>query len=287
MTPPSLRPLARRLYRRLLQMTSVELTEVELAQPAVVFCPHPDDEVLGCGGTLARKVAAGAVVRVVFLTNGSRSHPRHLDPQSAQRIRRGEALASCRMLGIPACRVRFLGFPDGDLSAWRAELAVAAADILRCHRPSQVFLPSRHDVVADHVAACAALRAAASAAGGTTVLEYPVWFWRHWPWVGENGGPLRRRLGRKWDAVLGAARLFAEFRCTVDIRPLLDRKAAALACHASQMVRPPGCPDWPILTDVAGGEFLACLTGGREYFRRYTVSGSPSPQPWISSGVSP
>jgi len=254
-----------------LRVWATELTEAELAQPAVVFCPHPDDEVLGCGGTLARKVAAGADVRVVFLTDGSRSHPRHLDPRSARRLRRREALASCAVLGIPACRVRFLDLPDGQLAARQAELTAAAADILRCHRPSQVFVPSRFDGVCDHVAAGAAVLAAAGAAGETTILEYPVWFWRHWPWVSERGGPLRRRLGRTRDAVIGAVRLFGRFRCAVDVRPLLDLKAAALACHASQMVRPPDRPDWPILADVAGGDFLACFTGPREHFRRYAV----------------
>src|ERR1700722_16160488 len=36
----------------------------------VVLAPHMDDEVIGCGGTLARHVAAGAKITVIFLTDG-------------------------------------------------------------------------------------------------------------------------------------------------------------------------------------------------------------------------
>jgi N-acetylglucosamine malate deacetylase 1 len=36
----------------------------------VVLAPHMDDEVLGCGGTMARQVAAGSDVTVIFLTDG-------------------------------------------------------------------------------------------------------------------------------------------------------------------------------------------------------------------------
>ena len=48
----------------------------------VVLAPHMDDEVIGCGGTLARHVACGAEVTIVFLTDGRRGgKPGH--PQSA------------------------------------------------------------------------------------------------------------------------------------------------------------------------------------------------------------
>jgi LmbE family N-acetylglucosaminyl deacetylase len=48
----------------------------------VVVAPHPDDEVLGCGGTLAAETAAGIDVVVVFVTDGRRRISAH------RRIRR-------------------------------------------------------------------------------------------------------------------------------------------------------------------------------------------------------
>ena len=50
-----------------------EMTREELARPAVVLAPHPDDETLGCGGTLIRKARAGAPLKVVLMTDGARS----------------------------------------------------------------------------------------------------------------------------------------------------------------------------------------------------------------------
>jgi LmbE family N-acetylglucosaminyl deacetylase len=41
----------------------------------VVFSPHPDDETLGCGSTIIKKKRLGADVTIVFMTDGSKSHP--------------------------------------------------------------------------------------------------------------------------------------------------------------------------------------------------------------------
>ncbi|WP_287171998.1 PIG-L family deacetylase [Mesorhizobium sp.] len=43
--------------------------------PAVIVAPHPDDEMLGCGGVAAKKIASGAKVRLVFVTDGAASRP--------------------------------------------------------------------------------------------------------------------------------------------------------------------------------------------------------------------
>ncbi len=71
-------PPARRLTHylmRLLALGSTEIPTRELARSALVFSPHPDDECLGCGGTIIRKKQAGSTVKIVHLTDGSRSHP--------------------------------------------------------------------------------------------------------------------------------------------------------------------------------------------------------------------
>ncbi|HTQ80699.1 MAG TPA: PIG-L family deacetylase [Thermoanaerobaculia bacterium] len=96
----------------------------------LVLAPHPDDEVLGCGGVLQRAVARGLPVEVAFLTYGDantwsflayRLHP-VLRPAAAKamgEIRRKEALAADAILGLPADRLTFLGYPDaGTLDLW-------------------------------------------------------------------------------------------------------------------------------------------------------------------------
>jgi LmbE family N-acetylglucosaminyl deacetylase len=101
----------------------------------LVFAPHPDDEVLGAGGLVARLAAAGRPVRVVFFTNGDgyreaivgadpRRTPRDGDYLALGRHRQHEALAAARRLGLPPAAVRFLGYPDDGLAAlWEAHWA--------------------------------------------------------------------------------------------------------------------------------------------------------------------
>ena len=89
----------------------------------LVLAPHPDDEVLACGGLLQQARAAGAAVRVVFLTYGDnnewsflvyRRHP-VLAPSAVRGmgdLRHDEAVAAAAVLGVAATNLVFLGYPD-------------------------------------------------------------------------------------------------------------------------------------------------------------------------------
>ena len=96
----------------------------------LILAPHPDDEVLGCGGIIQQAVARGLPVRIVFLTYGDnnqwsftvyRKHPVLL-PKAVQgmgRVRHDEAIAADRLLGVPPEQLTFLGYPDfGTLHLW-------------------------------------------------------------------------------------------------------------------------------------------------------------------------
>ena len=100
-----------------------------------------------------------------------------------------------------------------------------------------------------------------------TVLEYPVWLWNTWPW----SGGLRRedpRLVRVQRMLRDGFELAFGCRSHVDIRPVLKEKADALDAYRSQMQRLNDIPDWPVLSDVSNGAFLARFLSGREVFRR-------------------
>ncbi len=80
----------------------------------LVLAPHPDDESLGCGGTLALLRRAGFTVHVVFITDGTQSHP-HSPSYPAERLRdlrEAEALEALRELGVSATDTTFLRLPD-------------------------------------------------------------------------------------------------------------------------------------------------------------------------------
>ena len=97
----------------------------------VIIAPHPDDEVLGCGGLIQQAVAAGADVHVIYLTNGDHNQMAfklfsgrlHLGPKDYFKFgerRRIEATAANRLLGLQSEQLIFLGYPDwGSLRIWR------------------------------------------------------------------------------------------------------------------------------------------------------------------------
>jgi hypothetical protein len=70
----NVRARARGLYRAALGKRRNVRDDLSLRRSAVVFAPHPDDETLGCGGTIVRKIRAGARVRLVVMTDGGSSH---------------------------------------------------------------------------------------------------------------------------------------------------------------------------------------------------------------------
>jgi LmbE family N-acetylglucosaminyl deacetylase len=229
------------------------LGEDELRRPAMVFAPHPDDETLGCGGTLLRKRRAGAAVWVVFLTDGAASHA-HLVPRAELRgIRAGESLAAVEVLGVQPPRVSWLDFPDGELARHRAEAVSRVSALLEQHGPEQLFVPYARGEHPDHVATHAIVyEALARARRPATILEYPVWSWRR-----------------------SGLRLLVECRTSVSIQELLTYKREALARHASQVERRGADPRWRTLGDVDEGEFLACFFQGHEFYRRVDVTVRP------------
>ncbi|GKT00997.1 PIG-L family deacetylase [Acidovorax sp. SUPP3434] len=137
----------------------------------VVVAPHPDDEVLVLGGTVAQLARRGHEVLVYAVTDGEASHPgSHAWPAERLRhVRPQESADALAQLGIAATVVR-LGLPDGGLAA--EELALAAH--LQLAPGDTVFVPWRHDGHPDHEA-CARAALAAARTVGACCIEYPVW----------------------------------------------------------------------------------------------------------------
>ncbi len=249
----------------------------DLTRSTLVIAPHQDDETLGCGGTIIRKRQAGAQVRIVFVSDGRRSHAHLMKPDELCAIRRQEAIAAARILGVAAENVSFLDFREGELSLHRRAIRDRLERTMRAHRPADVFVPYRADGHQDHeVTQQEALAALRSSNLNATVYEYPLWIWAHWPWISlpisitrecreAVTGAIRGRLG---------LRLLTEFRSAVDVRAVLQQKREALLAYRSQMTRLVPDEAWKILPDVSGGEFLDCHFRDHELFRRYPVRGN-------------
>ncbi len=106
-----------------------ELRQLPAADPltwpsVAVIAAHPDDEVLGAGGTIALLAAAGIRLRLIAVTDGEGSHP-GTDPAVLGRVRAEETAAALGALGAGSAEVIRLRFPDTGLAAREAELAAA------------------------------------------------------------------------------------------------------------------------------------------------------------------
>ena len=165
---------------------------------------HPDDPESGCGGTLARYVAAGHTVTIVYLTRGE-AGIRDKSHDEAARIRSAEAEAACKILGA---RPVFAGQVDGatvvDAKAAQAFgriIGEIAPDVLLTHWPIDSHL--------DHQAA--------------STLAYQAWL----------AGGQRPQL---FYFEVNQGEQTMAFRPTdyVDITAVREKKKAALFAHKSQ-----------------------------------------------------
>ncbi len=167
----------------------------------LVLSPHPDDETLGCGGTILHHRAAGDEVRVVFLTSGE-AGGHGAEPEETARIREAEARAAMAVLDVGG--VEFWHEPDGHL---RARQAVVDRLVTRLSedRTDRVYVTHPTESHPDHRAAGRiAVRAARAAPHDVSVLGFEIWT------------PL------------------PDMDVIVDITAHVDAKFEAVACYASQ-----------------------------------------------------
>lgn len=271
----SIRHKLKHLYLRFLDARFRRAVLEPGSGKAIVFAPHPDDETIGCGGTVLRKAALGSEIFIVYMTDGSMSHQGEgqISPQALAEIRRTEALSACARLGIDAQCVEFLGYRDGQLVESRDEAKARVEQILAAVRPQEVFIPYRKDRHRDHIATNEIVRAAAAAAKSrVAIYEYLVWFWLNWPLVDAQPETGAGRLGIAKLFLRHLVLMLRDVNCSVDISAVIEKKRAALHEHKSQTVRIGG-ESWFVLTDVAGGEWLELSFRRFEAFHSYSAGG--------------
>jgi N-acetylglucosamine malate deacetylase 1 len=183
----------------------------------VVVAPHMDDEVLGCGGVMARHADEGAEVHVVIATRGI--------PELflAELVARGRAelAAAHRVLGVSG--VQFLDFPAPRLDTVpRHELADALARVFRELQPSVLYLPHHGDIHADHGHVYHAGLVAARPLANCPVRKILCY-----ETLSET----------EWAPPIDGATFFPTV--FVNIERQLQRKLDAMTCYESQLKQPP------------------------------------------------
>ena len=111
--------------------------------PWLVFAPHPDDESIGMGGTLAKAAQRGISTHLVVLTDGALggAHP------DLVRVRQQEVQAAARCLGMQS--IRFVDEPDRGLRVHELLVQRIATIILEL-APAAVFFPGVQEFHPDH-----------------------------------------------------------------------------------------------------------------------------------------
>ncbi len=172
----------------------------------LVFVPHADDDVIGCGGTCALHVEQGDPVRVIVVYSGVEGDPDdRYEPEELTELRKGEARAGGKHLGIED--YEFWGYPEGH-EPGPAELVAAARRIalaVDAYGPDVIYTPWVGEHHVDHHVAARVVRCGLDLAS-----------WEGDAWGFEVWTPLVPTL-------------------IVDITSVYERKVAALREHKTQL----------------------------------------------------
>jgi LmbE family N-acetylglucosaminyl deacetylase len=188
---------------------------------ALVVAAHPDDDILGCGGAIARYRSLGVEVRVIFLAEGVTARFRDEELNDAEVIAKSEqrnrnALKALDILSVPSEQV-FLNTRH-CCRLDQVPLIHLVKEIeyhLDEFKPDQVLCHSAHDVNIDHRITNEALRAAIRPLAGCpvkSVLNFEVLSSTEW----NTAAPF-------------APTVFA------DITEFIDLKIIALAAYGDEM----------------------------------------------------
>jgi LmbE family N-acetylglucosaminyl deacetylase len=129
-------------------------------QKVLVIAPHPDDEAIGCVGTILLHVQAGDQTSIAIATDGRRSRVIP-DPDAMAAQRHKEAQLAASRMGID--RFVWLGLPEGDCSTVALEQSLRA--MLLEVQPDVIYAPSRIDFHPEHLKVAHALARALGSGG--------------------------------------------------------------------------------------------------------------------------
>jgi LmbE family N-acetylglucosaminyl deacetylase len=204
----------------------------------------------------------GLPVHIVFLTDGSGSHPGHprVTPAAVTAIRLQEARSVLATLGVDSAAIHFLSAPDGSLQHLpperRETLTNRLAALLTQLQPAEIFLPCKADGSSEHEAAFGYVMSAVARSGArATIWEYPVWLW----W---NPLTLLTRIAQ------------ASGRCRAPTEDYLEIKRRALGRYRSQLSPLPPQSEAALPRDL-----LRLLDVDAEYFFQFADAGENNREP--------
>ncbi len=211
---------------------------------SLFIAPHPDDETLACGGTIALKAERGEEVYIAFMTDGRDSHLHTLgiatdpSPEEMALIRKEEAVLAAGILGVGIESLFFFDLDSALVRSYDEEVLRTVGDLLVKLRPDEVYYPDRTDSHATHQATCYVVETCLSVAE-TAIREFRYVVWSDDATDAEGG------------------------RLEVDVTSALPLKKRAIEQYASQVTVFSKQQKQPLLSEAFLGRFL---TGTEAFF---------------------
>lgn len=177
-----------------------------IAKKILVMSPHPDDESIGCGGTIRKHIVDGDTVEVIFLTSGEHGGIGKALENETVSLREEESKKAATILEIT--EIHFWREPDGNLEVTENNVGKLVEKIVE-FSADIIYVPHENEEHPDHKAAAQIVKNAlsllpASIEKQPTVLMYEVWT------------PIQK------------------FEHIVDITPYVEVKRNAIAAYESQ-----------------------------------------------------
>ena len=143
----------------------------------LVLSPHPDDEIIGCGGTLIRLLAEGALVTVIQLTDGSSTCALENSSEEEKKVRRlEEAKVVAECLGVN--ELVLFGEEESRFTC-SDEIVKKLSEVLVKLEPGLIFVPFVNDPHKHHVTANKILRESLKSCPvglrDVDIFSYEVW----------------------------------------------------------------------------------------------------------------
>jgi LmbE family N-acetylglucosaminyl deacetylase len=135
----------------------------------LIIAPHCDDEVLGCGGIIAKYAKKGANIYVALVTNGHLGAPELFSKEGTEKVR-SETLQAHINLGVK--ETIFLDFPAPRLDSVPSyKISIAINEIIKDKLISVMYVPHRGDIHKDHGISFLAALVAARPINNCTVTQ--------------------------------------------------------------------------------------------------------------------
>jgi LmbE family N-acetylglucosaminyl deacetylase len=184
----------------------------------LVVAAHPDDEILGCGGTMTRLVREGHEVRIAILAEGISSRYAHREDADRLQLQHLHARAQQAAGKVGAKELVLCKLPDNRLDTVPLlEVVKTVEDLVARFRPETIYTHHPGDLNVDHGVVYRAVLTATRPVSGQCVRDvYAFEVPSSTEWAFQRLGPSFR------------PNIF------VDIVDSLETKIAALACYDTE-----------------------------------------------------